>query len=139
MHVVSSAYADCDPASLSRYTLFITSPLSVPPRSAVPRNHLLLPASGSRPLLLLTSEKLLLQLIQGSLFILHSLATGRMLRITRGHPFQHTLKCFFSNLNFFSFFFTKGAKKFGLVKEGEKHLGYLRVCDFFFLFVCLLI
>lgn len=30
MYVVSSAYAVCDPASLSRYTLFITSPPPAP-------------------------------------------------------------------------------------------------------------
>lgn len=67
MYVVSSAYAACDPASLSRYTLFITSPPPGSPRSAVPSGkHLLLPAASSSPLRVPPDiREALLQLILG--------------------------------------------------------------------------
>lgn len=63
-HTVSSACAACDPASLSRYTLFITSPLG-PPRQ-------LRGTSSSRSLqallLLLTCEKAAPPPLRRSLF-----------------------------------------------------------------------
>lgn len=63
-HAVSSACAACEPASLSHYTLFITSPLH-PPRQ-------LRGTSSSRSfqalLLLLTSEKAALPPLRHSLF-----------------------------------------------------------------------
>lgn len=113
MYVVSSAYAVCDPASLSHYTLFITSPLPAPlvlqflgtsfcsqPRAPVP--------CSSRHL-------------RGCAAAYPGLTVYPvLLRITAGHPFQITLY-------FLLWIFKLKERFWNSQRKKEKQLGYVIV------------
>ena len=85
MYVVSSAYAVSDPASLSRYTLFITSPQPHPFARHFQGTSLCsqLRAPGT-PAPAVIREVPLLQLSRGlTVYLPRSPATGCLLRINR--------------------------------------------------------
>lgn len=98
------------------------------PRSAVPRNLLLLPASSSSPLFLLTSERLCCSLSWANCLSCTAWQLAACSGLSQDTHFKthFTFCCDYSRVSEF-FFFDRRKKFWDSRGEKEKHLGYVLV------------